>query len=70
LLDDVEKAIATAELLGTAVEVFTENMPVMPKLLQLQNMTRPQHPYASAVRAQLRERGFAEYCLREEEMGS
>lgn len=69
LLDDVEKAIATAELLGSASEVLAENMPIIPKLLQLQNMTRPQYPYASAVRAQLRERGFAEYCLREEEIG-
>lgn len=69
ILDDVEKAIATAELLGPAGEVLAENMPVVPKLQQLQNMTRPEYPYAAAVRAQLRERGFAEYCLREEEMG-
>ncbi len=68
LLNDVEKAIETADLLGVAGEILMENMPVAPKLLELQEMTRPKTPYAAAVRAKLRERGFAEYCLREEEM--
>lgn len=68
LLNDVEKAIETADLLGDAGAVLADNMPVTQKLVELQEMTRPKTPYAAAVRAQLRARGFAEYCLREEEM--
>lgn len=69
LIEDIENAVDTADQVGDKAYVVAELQPSNKKLLQLQGMTRPQQPFAAAVRAQLREKGYSEYCMREEEMG-
>lgn len=69
LIKDIEKAVETADKLGEQAHVVAETLPCGEKLGQLQCMTKPQHPFAAAVRAQLRESGYGEFCIREEEMG-
>lgn len=69
LIEDIENAVDAADKVGDQAYVIAETLPCNKKLAQLQEMTRPQQPFAAAVRAQLREMGYSEYCLREEEMG-
>lgn len=69
LILDIEKAVDAADKVGEQAHVIAETLPCGAKLDQLQAMTKPQQPFAAAVRAQLREMGYGEFCMREEEMG-
>lgn len=69
LIEDIENAVDTADGVGDKAYIVAEKQPCSKKLGQLQAMTRPQQPFAAAVRAKLKEKGYGEYCMREEEMG-
>ena len=67
LIDDIHKAVDAAEKVGELAYLVAETIPNDEKLSKLQDLTRPHHPLTAAVRAQLRESGYGELCLREEE---
>lgn len=70
LIEDIEKTIETADKIGDLGQLIADNLPIDEKLSRLQEMTRPQKPFTAAIRAQMREMGFGEYCLRDEELGA
>jgi len=69
LINDMHNAADAAEGVGEQAHIVAAVLPNEEKMKQLQLMTRPLKPYAAAARAQLREMGYGDFCLREEEMG-
>jgi hypothetical protein len=68
LIEDMEGAVVAADKAGEHAYLIAENLPIEAKFSRLQDMTRPQRPFTAAVRAQLRELGYGEFCLRDEEI--
>ncbi|PMU10193.1 MULTISPECIES: hypothetical protein [unclassified Pseudomonas] len=69
MVEDLERVAAAADSLGDLSHLIAETLPIDEKANQIQQLTRPMQPFASAVRAQLREMGYGEFCLRDEEIG-